>query len=215
MGSCGSRQAKQRPPVAPAAAQAASQEAPRAEEAPQVTVRILHRRVARRNSAQGAARRGESEGSVNSPLQVLSEQLLFDGQVDRSLLLHFHLLAILESLRDSDSPVGATAEEIGALPTVSVSRQEIARGGGSVQCAVCYDAIPPGELATQLPCEHMFCPECIRQWLQINGSCPICRAPIGSGNGGESGAVRGPGAGLLPWGSPRIPGLAYEADPAL
>eukprot|EP01062_Namystynia_karyoxenos_P014378 TRINITY_DN15177_c0_g1_i3.p1 TRINITY_DN15177_c0_g1~~TRINITY_DN15177_c0_g1_i3.p1 ORF type:complete len:247 (+),score=40.33 TRINITY_DN15177_c0_g1_i3:97-741(+) len=214
MGSCGSRQAKQRPPVAPAAAQAASQEAPRAEEAPQVTVRILHRRVARRNSAQGAARRGESEGSVNSP-QVLSEQLLFDGQVDRSLLLHFHLLAILESLRDSDSPVGATAEEIGALPTVSVSRQEIARGGGSVQCAVCYDAIPPGELATQLPCEHMFCPECIRQWLQINGSCPICRAPIGSGNGGESGAVRGPGAGLLPWGSPRIPGLAYEADPAL
>ena len=32
-----------------------------------------------------------------------------------------------------------------------------------------------GKLATELPCEHIFCATCIRAWLKNNDTCPVCR----------------------------------------
>lgn len=38
----------------------------------------------------------------------------------------------------------------------------------------------------QLPCQHIYHENCIRPWLELHGTCPICRQNLG-GNG-ESGA---------------------------
>ena len=27
----------------------------------------------------------------------------------------------------------------------------------------------------QLPCEHLFCEDCLKPWLQKNSTCPICK----------------------------------------
>ncbi|XP_052157730.1 uncharacterized protein LOC127775520 [Oryza glaberrima] len=60
--------------------------------------------------------------------------------------------------------------------------QVVAVGGGGEEaaaasrgCAVCKDGIAQGELATQLPCAHLYHGACIEPWLAIRNSCPVCR----------------------------------------
>ena len=42
-------------------------------------------------------------------------------------------------------------------------------------CPICMDTITIGTNVCCLPCSHVFCPNCIRQALETNISCPICR----------------------------------------
>lgn len=42
-------------------------------------------------------------------------------------------------------------------------------------CSICMDRIRVGEEAKQLPCGHGFHGECIRPWLEITDTCPLCR----------------------------------------
>ena len=44
-------------------------------------------------------------------------------------------------------------------------------------CAICLRAL--SERDVQLSCEHRFHSRCIRQWFDINRSCPLCRRPEG------------------------------------
>jgi len=43
------------------------------------------------------------------------------------------------------------------------------------QCMVCLCDVEKGEVVRRLPCEHMFHSACIREWLQRNACCPLCR----------------------------------------
>ncbi|KAI4971215.1 hypothetical protein ZWY2020_002129 [Hordeum vulgare] len=56
------------------------------------------------------------------------------------------------------------------LQVVAISGKEAAQG-----CAVCKDGIVQGELATRLPCAHVYHGACIGPWLAIRNSCPVCR----------------------------------------
>lgn len=42
-------------------------------------------------------------------------------------------------------------------------------------CAVCLDELEPGASALVTPCEHVYHPLCITPWLEISGTCPLCR----------------------------------------
>ncbi|CAM0909919.1 unnamed protein product [Alopecurus aequalis] len=73
-----------------------------------------------------------------------------------------------------DAAVGgappAAREAVDRLQVVAISGKDAAQG-----CAVCKDGIVQGELATRLPCEHFYHGACIRPWLAIRNSCPVCR----------------------------------------
>lgn len=46
-------------------------------------------------------------------------------------------------------------------------------------CNICYDEINIKKLHRELPCMHVFHPECVDTWLlKCNGTCPICRQNI-------------------------------------
>lgn len=60
-----------------------------------------------------------------------------------------------------------------ALPEIEVSDQLLA--SDSAQCAVCMDTFELGKKAKQLPCKHVYHPDCILPWLELHNSCPVCR----------------------------------------
>ena len=46
-------------------------------------------------------------------------------------------------------------------------------------CAICLDKISEDTEVTELPCEHIFCTECINPWLKNeNNNCPLCKKSI-------------------------------------
>ncbi|KAK9363934.1 hypothetical protein V1504DRAFT_399234 [Lipomyces starkeyi] len=82
---------------------------------------------------------------------------------------------IMEQTAPSNAPPPATEGDISALPT------EILTPGlheQSSDCAICKDQYENNETVTLLPCKHFFHPACIKHWLSISDSCPICRHPI-------------------------------------
>lgn len=49
----------------------------------------------------------------------------------------------------------------------------------NLYCSVCMETEADEVAAVVLPvCEHSFHPECVSEWLQINGICPLCRVPV-------------------------------------
>ncbi|KAI3681253.1 hypothetical protein L6452_36042 [Arctium lappa] len=44
-----------------------------------------------------------------------------------------------------------------------------------VFCAVCKDQFVIDDETKQLPCKHMYHPDCILPWLSQHNSCPVCR----------------------------------------
>lgn len=47
------------------------------------------------------------------------------------------------------------------------------------QCSVCLTDFEIGDEVIRHPhCSHIFHPSCIRNWLELHDSCPICRTPL-------------------------------------
>jgi len=64
------------------------------------------------------------------------------------------------------------------------------------QCSVCLTDFEIGDEVIRHPhCSHIFHPSCIRNWLELHDSCPICRTPLRGDPGSnaaepESGSAR-------------------------
>ncbi|GBG34553.1 E3 ubiquitin-protein ligase ATL4 [Hondaea fermentalgiana] len=67
-------------------------------------------------------------------------------------------------------------------------------------CPICLADYEPEDELLQLPCGHMFHPECGETWLVKNDSCPLCKRALGArdisetpsnANGGSGGAASG------------------------
>lgn len=63
----------------------------------------------------------------------------------------------------------ASKAAIDALPSVEVAAD------GDEECPVCLEGWGGGETAKEMPCKHRFHGGCIEKWLNVSGSCPVCR----------------------------------------
>jgi hypothetical protein len=46
------------------------------------------------------------------------------------------------------------------------------------RCSICHDDL---NRAVILSCKHVFCEECVCEWLERERTCPLCRAVVSSG----------------------------------
>lgn len=50
----------------------------------------------------------------------------------------------------------------------------VARPDADTRCAVCQESMSRDTDAVQLLCSHAFCRGCIREWLKLRRTCPVC-----------------------------------------
>ncbi|KAJ8912299.1 hypothetical protein NQ315_017332 [Exocentrus adspersus] len=89
---------------------------------------------------------------------------------------------------DSTGPPPVSKDVIDALPIVEVTEEQVI---AKLQCSVCWESFISCENVRQLPCLHIYHEPCIRPWLELHGTCPICRQNLTNGeqstNTSESG----------------------------
>uniref|UniRef100_A0A1D1XS92 RING-type E3 ubiquitin transferase n=1 Tax=Anthurium amnicola TaxID=1678845 RepID=A0A1D1XS92_9ARAE len=68
----------------------------------------------------------------------------------------------------------ASKSSVEAIPTVQITEAFLA-ADPSLLCAVCKDEFVLLTEARQLPCSHIYHPDCILPWLSHHNSCPVCR----------------------------------------
>ncbi|RWR95850.1 E3 ubiquitin-protein ligase AIP2 [Cinnamomum micranthum f. kanehirae] len=96
----------------------------------------------------------------------------------------------INDLQDLDSVIEASLQEIGAgpqrpppaskevvakLPIITVTDDILVRLGSETECAVCREKMVINDKMQELPCKHLFHPDCLKPWLDEHNSCPICR----------------------------------------
>eukprot|EP01088_Endostelium_zonatum_P014139 TRINITY_DN2982_c0_g1_i1.p1 TRINITY_DN2982_c0_g1~~TRINITY_DN2982_c0_g1_i1.p1 ORF type:complete len:113 (-),score=23.25 TRINITY_DN2982_c0_g1_i1:35-373(-) len=54
--------------------------------------------------------------------------------------------------------------------------EEVMESGGN--CSICQEGVV--REAVVLQCGHLYCEECIGQWLEKNNTCPLCRQVVQS-----------------------------------
>ncbi|KAH7287308.1 hypothetical protein KP509_32G049400 [Ceratopteris richardii] len=67
----------------------------------------------------------------------------------------------------------AAKTEVEKLPKLKITEEHL--GSELAQCAVCKDDFELDSEVIQLPCNHIYHPDCILPWLAEHNSCPVCR----------------------------------------
>ncbi|XDV19959.1 hypothetical protein PO909_025352 [Leuciscus waleckii] len=96
---------------------------------------------------------------------ALEERL---AQAMEAALAHLESLAI--DVEQAHPP--ATEQIIDCLPQITVHAENIEQ---EQCCAICCCEYVKDEIATLLPCRHMFHKLCVTLWLRKSGTCPVCR----------------------------------------
>ncbi|KAK2181260.1 hypothetical protein NP493_404g01000 [Ridgeia piscesae] len=76
---------------------------------------------------------------------------------------------------EGSGPPPADEQQIQALPKVKVTQTEVDH---KVQCSVCMEDLTLNEEVQQLPCNHLYHHDCIVPWLELHGTCPVCRTTL-------------------------------------
>ncbi|KAJ4891986.1 RING-H2 finger C2A [Raphanus sativus] len=68
----------------------------------------------------------------------------------------------------------ASKSAIEALPVIEIAPTHLVSDSQS-HCAVCKETFILSSEAREMPCNHIYHPDCILPWLAIRNSCPVCR----------------------------------------
>lgn len=80
---------------------------------------------------------------------------------------------------DGTGPPPLPRKQIDEIPTLTVGELHV---DSKLQCSVCLEDFKLSEAVKQLPCLHLYHAPCIVPWLELHGTCPICRQRLGDQN---------------------------------
>jgi len=73
---------------------------------------------------------------------------------------------------DGAGPPPMASDTISAIPTVTIDKKVLEK---NANCSVCFEDFSVGDQARLLECGHCFHTDCIVPWLELHGTCPVCR----------------------------------------
>lgn len=68
-----------------------------------------------------------------------------------------------------------------ALPSVRVTPRDV-DNQECAACVICLENFKVGEMATRIPCGHLFHAGCVKEWLGRSNQCPTCRYELPTDN---------------------------------
>lgn len=77
-----------------------------------------------------------------------------------------------------DAHPPASRRFINTLPEVVITKEDLDVETSNAECAICLNDQKIGQMATRMPCGHLFCNECLRIWLVKSNTCPVCRYEV-------------------------------------
>lgn len=72
----------------------------------------------------------------------------------------------------------ASRHIVRTLPEIVVTKEDLDEDATNVECAICLRDQHLGDLCAKMPCGHLFCKGCLREWLSRSCSCPVCRYEV-------------------------------------
>ncbi|KAI3679902.1 hypothetical protein L2E82_50882 [Cichorium intybus] len=149
----------------------------------------------------------DGAGSGLQPLPPTMSEFLMGSGFDR-LLDQLSQIEINGLGRAEHPPASKAAVE--SMPSIEISDVQVI---SELHCAVCKEAFVLGAEAREMPCNHIYHPDCILPWLTLRNSCPVCRheLPIDSPNstnleGSDQNEEESATVGLTIW---RLPGGGF------
>ncbi|KAK7862368.1 hypothetical protein R5R35_014389 [Gryllus longicercus] len=76
---------------------------------------------------------------------------------------------------DGSGPPPLAKEKIKEIPVVVITQDQVSK---NLQCSVCWEDFRLDEPVRKLACEHVYHENCIVPWLELHGTCPICRKTL-------------------------------------
>ncbi|KAK9507481.1 hypothetical protein O3M35_007333 [Rhynocoris fuscipes] len=76
---------------------------------------------------------------------------------------------------DTTGPPPLAKDKINQIPVVIITKEQAET---NLQCSVCWEDFKIDEPVRKLPCEHVYHENCIIPWLELHGTCPICRKTL-------------------------------------
>jgi hypothetical protein len=64
---------------------------------------------------------------------------------------------------------------VDALPYILLTEPQLQK---TPECVVCCEDLKRGEVGMEIPCSHVFHPDCIIPWFEDHDTCPLCRAEV-------------------------------------
>ncbi|CAG5115052.1 unnamed protein product [Candidula unifasciata] len=81
---------------------------------------------------------------------------------------------LLNHLEGTGAPP-AQKDKIENLPRVIIEQSHV---DNTQQCSICMDDFELAMEVRKLPCDHLYHSECIIKWLEMHGTCPVCRKDL-------------------------------------
>lgn len=86
-----------------------------------------------------------------------------------------NIVTMLMNQLDVSGPPPAAKEQVDALPVLAIRQEQVDE---KLQCHICMENFQLEEMVKELPCRHVYHTECIVPWLELHGTCPVCRKRI-------------------------------------
>ncbi|XP_011311228.1 E3 ubiquitin-protein ligase RNF126-B [Fopius arisanus] len=84
---------------------------------------------------------------------------------------------------DGSGPPPLPRQQIDEIPNTIINQSQI---DCKLQCSICWEDFILAESVRQLPCKHLYHTPCIVPWLELHGTCPICRQSLGEQSSAEA-----------------------------
>ncbi|CAD8134607.1 unnamed protein product [Paramecium octaurelia] len=95
-----------------------------------------------------------------------------DQEIDPDAMTYEQLLELEEQI--GNVPKGLTKQQIKQLPKRTLDHESMPED----KCSVCLFEFKEEEKVRELPCKHIYHSSCIKNWLQNNKQCPLCKTEI-------------------------------------